>query len=242
MFVNTFIEKQSIVYDLNFWTKLVCFSLLLPLASFLSPTDLLPLLTAIFILVFLLSKINFLNFWKSVRVYILSITVGLAALSTIFYTGALQERIIYGAVLAVRFSLLISFGVLFSMVTNPIEIPSGFMQARIPHKYGVTLMVAYRMMPLLSKKITTIVNAQKARGASFKFSVKHLGKFFYQLASLMVPLLHSTLEMSVRLSDALISRGYDPDGEITITPAKSSFYDFLLVTLSTFALIICILW
>lgn len=229
MITTSYIQKSSIIHSLNFWTKLICLSLILPLVAFISSAKWLPLLVFVFITIFTLSRIGFQRFWRMVKVYIISITVGLLILSLLFSSGNGQEKIISALVLALRFSLLISFGMLFSAVTNPIEIPAGFMQIKIPHKFGVTLMVAYRMMPLLSKKIKTIIDAQKGRGASFRLSLKKPSRFFYQIISLIIPLLHATLEMSVRLSDALISRGYNPEGKITVPPARSNIYDLCLL-------------
>lgn len=240
MITTSYIQKSSIIHGLNFWTKLLCLSLILPLATFISSAKWLPLLVFVFITIFTLSKISSQRFWRMVKVYIISITVGLLILSLLFSSGNSQEKIISGLVLASRFSLLISFGVLFSAVTNPIEIPAGFMQIKIPHKFGVTLMVAYRMMPLLSKKIKTIIDAQRGRGASFRLSLKKPSRFFYQIISLAIPLLHATLEMSVRLSDALISRGYNPEGKITVPPARSSIYDLCLLGISIGIVIVSI--
>jgi energy-coupling factor transporter transmembrane protein EcfT len=90
------------------------------------------------------------------------------------------------------------------------------------------------MMPLISNKISVIVAAQKARGASFRFSLSKIELFFKQLFSLIIPILHATLEMSVRLSDALISRGYDPDGKISYPTNKWGFYDYGLTFISLF--------
>lgn len=227
-----------IVKNLNFWTKLICFSLVLPLATFIVKEKWLLLISLLLAISIGLSNIGFKKFWRMTGVYIISITIGLLIMSCLFSWNNWQPALFQGLILAIRFSLLISFGMFFSLVTDPIEIPSGFMQARIPHKYGVTLMVAYRMMPLLSKKIITIIEAQKIRGASFKFSFRQPVKFFYQLLSLVIPLLHSTLEMSVKLSDALISRGYNPDAKITIPPIRSSFYDFCLFSI-TLTVLVC---
>lgn len=241
MTLNVYIQKSSIIHNLNFWTKLLCLSLILPLTVFVSPVKWLPALFFFFIIVFMLSKISFSKFWKTTKLYIVSITIGLLILSLFFTAGAISERIFSGLILALRFALLISFGILFSLVTNPIEIPAGFMQIKIPHKFGVTLMVAYRMMPLLSQKLKTIVEAQKARGASFRLSFKKPNKFFFQLTSFAIPLLHATLEMSVRLSDALISRGYDPEGKITVPEAKWEVFDFVLISFSLLLLVVNIL-
>ena len=71
------------------------------------------------------------------------------------------------------------------MVTNPIEFPMGFLQVGIPHRFGVTLMVGYRMMPLLSKKISTIIDAQKSRGAEFKLGKGILNRIFSLIFGLL---------------------------------------------------------
>lgn len=230
MIKQLFVQKASVIHDLDFWTKFLCLLLLFPLSTFIAPVKFLPLLIAIFIAILLLSKIGLEKFWQNTRLYHIPITIGVVLLSLVFSPGVLQERFLYGAILAIRFILLISFGVLFSMVTNPIEIPGGFLRAKLPHKYGITLMVGYRMMPLISDKIATIIDAQKARGAEIKLSLKALPKLPPIFASLLVPILHSTLETSVRLSDTLISRGYNPDGKITVPRTKLGILDvFLLI-------------
>lgn len=224
-----FIQKASVVHALNFWTKFLCLLLLLPLSAFVSPAKFLPIIALGFIILLLVSKIGAEKFWQNTKLYHIPITIGIILLSLAFSPGMLKARLLTGLILAIRFILLISFGVLFSMVTNPIEIPGGFLQARLPHKYGITLMVGYRMMPLISDKISKVIDAQRARGADIKLSFKNLPKLVPLVSSLMVPILHSTLETSVRLSDTLISRGYNPDGKITVPPTKLGLSDFLFL-------------
>lgn len=232
MIKEVYIQRASAVHSLNFWVKFLCLLLVLPLASFISSPELLGFLVFTFILLLFLSKIGLRKFWRLSKLYLVGITTGVILLSALFSLGAWQERVILGLILALRFILLISFGLLFSAVTNPIEIPIGFLQAKIPHKFGITLMVGYRMMPLLTQKIQTIINAQKARGAKVGLSLKTLPHLPYVLVSLAVPVLHSTLEMSVRLSDALISRGYNPEGKITVPPGRIKSTDFVFFTVS----------
>ncbi|MFH2020763.1 MAG: energy-coupling factor transporter transmembrane component T [archaeon] len=227
-----YIEKASVVHSLNFWTKFVCLLLILPLISFIAKTTALPYLILFFVLILLLSKIPLIKFWKTTKGYVIPIFISLIVLSILFSEGTINEKLISGLYLATRFVLLISYGILFSMVTNPIEFPMGFLQIGIPHRFGVTLMVGYRMMPLLSKKISTIIDAQKARGADFKFNILKFGDFFQRIFSLIIPIIHSTLETSVKLSDTLLSRGYDPYGKITRIPFKIRAADIILVLFS----------
>ena len=237
MNTNLFIQGNSVIHNLNFWTKFLCLLLLLPLASFIAKPNFLPILVVILLIILALSKIGLDKFWKVSKLYIISISVGVLLLSLLFTAGSLEAKLLEGLTLAVRFILLISFGMLFSNVTNPIEIPLGFLQARIPHKYGITLMVGLRMMPLLSGKVQTVVDAQKGRGADFRFSIREPGQFFVRVSSLLIPILHFTLESSVQLSDTLISRGYNPDGKISNPPLKWNLADISLLLISIFLLV-----
>ena len=212
--------------------------LILPLAGILTSVRVLPLIV-IFLLVFLaLSKISFKTFWSMTKSYSVPITIGVVVLSLALSEGTILVRLEDGLIFAVRFIVLISFGVLFAMTTNPIEIPTGMMKVKIPHKYGVTIMVGYRMMPLISKKIKTVIDAQRARGAEIRFSFKKFGKFVTNLLSLMIPILHSTLETSVKLSETLISRGYNPDGKITVPPSQFNKWDYIFSGVSLAILVL----
>jgi energy-coupling factor transporter transmembrane protein EcfT len=170
--------------------------------------------------------------------YNIPIIIGVVILSLLLSEGAMIERLESGLIFAVRFIMLISFGVLFAMTTNPIEIPTGMMKAKIPHKYGVILMVGYRMMPLINKKIKTVIDAQRARGTEIKFSVRRFRQFVINLLSLMIPILHSTLETSVKLSETLISRGYDPNGKITLPPTRFNTWDYIFLVISVSVLLL----
>jgi len=234
---SIYIEQSSLIHNLNFWTKFICLLLILPLVSFIAKTELLSYLVGLFVLILILSKIPLSKFLKTTKGYVIPIFIGLIILSLIFSEGSINQKLVSGSLLAVRFVLLISFGILFSMVTNPIEFPIGFLQVGIPHRFGVTLMVGYRMMPLLSKKISTIIHAQKARGADFNLRLTKIGSFFQRIFSLIIPIIHSTLETSVKLSDTLLSRGYDPYGKITKPIISFHLQDFFAYFISIILMI-----
>jgi len=158
----------------------------------------------------------------------------------IFSQDILLNRLIKGLILSIRIINLTCFGVLFAMVTNPIEIPTGLLKAKIPHKYGVTAMIAFRMLPLISQKIKNIIDAQRARGSKLRLSIRNLPGLIPQLICLLVPILHSTLETSVELSNTLISRGYNPNGRITVSQSKFKRNDYALFLLSGLFLV-CII-
>lgn len=240
MFNNLYIQKRSIIHSLNFWTKFLCFSLILPLTAFVSVPKVIPLLVTLLLFVLYLSRISYVRFWQLIKIYAISLSIGIIILSLAFSQGPFIDRALQGIVLSTRFILLISFGILFAAVTNPIEIPAGFLQTKIPHKYGITLMVGYRLMPLLSQKIQTIIDAQRARGAKIDLSLQNLPRLPLAISALAIPVLHSTLETSVRLSDALISRGYDPEGKITPLPMRFGPLDLIFISTTLVALVIAV--
>jgi energy-coupling factor transport system permease protein len=241
MITTVYIEKKSIVHDLDFWTKFLCMLLILPLAGIIAPVKILSVIVAFMFAFLLLSKISLKTFWNMTKSYNVPITIGVVVLSLLLSEGTINQRFESGLIFAVRFIVLISFGVLFAMVTNPIEIPTGMMRAKIPHKYGVTVMVGYRMLPLISSKIRTVIDAQRARGAEIKFSIKRIHKFILSMMSLIIPILHSTLETSVKLSETLISRGYNPNGNITVPPSRFTGWDYAFIGVSIGILILVFL-
>lgn len=232
-----YIQKISLIHELNFWTKFICLLVLTPISAFLAPPKLLLIIVFFFIVLLFTSKISLKKIWNLTKFYNIPIATGVILLALIFSQDILLNRLIEGLILSLRFIILICFGVLFAMVTNPIEIPTGMLKARIPHKYGITVMLAFRMLPLISQKIKNIIDAQRARGSSLKLNIKSLPRLLPRLISLMVPILHSTLETSIEFSDTLISRGYNPNGKITIPPSKFKKSDYVLLLFSGLLLV-----
>lgn len=237
MIKDIYIKKKSTIHDLDFWTKFLCMLLILPLAGIIAPLKILPIIVIFLFIFLIMSKISLKTFWNMTKSYNIPITIGVILLSLLLSGGTLLERFMDGLIFSIRFIVLISFGVLFAMTTNPIEIPMGLMKARIPHKYGITVMVGYRMLPLISQKIGKVIDAQKARGAEISFSLRNFRGFIIRLISLVVPILHSTLESSVKLSETLISRGYNPDGKITLPPSKIKKNDWIFLITSVLILL-----
>lgn len=205
----------------------------LPLASFLSGEFILGAILLSLVAIAVAVRVKTGRFFGQSLVYVLPVAVSVFILYFIF-ERQMPLVSVFGeaAILSLRFALAIASGVLFSLATDPMEFPLGFMQARIPHRFGVSLMVSYRMMPLLSKKISTVVDAQRGRGASFNFNISHPLSLLYRFNSLVIPIIYNTLSMSVRISDTLIARGYDPYGKMSFPPAKIGVADIVILSIS----------
>jgi len=227
-----FIEKHSMIHALDFWTKFLCLLLLIPLAAFLSKPVLLLLLVAISAALVSLSKVPLKTFLDVSKSYIVPVSLAAMVLALSFSEDGVWDRLMQGVHLSLKFSILVGLGVLFPMVTSPLEMPQGFLRARLPHKYGVTLMVAFRMLPLIVQKASNVFDAQRARGAKVEWSLRAVPRFLPHMMALIIPMIYSTLEVAVNLSDTLVSRGYDPSGKITVPPTKIKSGDISLLLVS----------
>jgi energy-coupling factor transport system permease protein len=171
------------------------------------------------LVIFLLSNIGTRMVWNAVKPYFIASILGVTVLSIIFCGEASWlSATLNGLELGVKFIVLIFLGILFSMTTSPIEIVLGLVRVGLPHYYGITVMVAFRMLPIVSQKIQNVVDAQRARGAKIDLRFQALPMLPAHIAALVVPVLHSTLETSVEFAEVLISRGYDPNRPVTLPP------------------------
>ena len=229
---DIYIKKNTIIHNLNFWTKFICFLLILPICSLLvQPLSLVYMLSLLILLIFV-SKVGLKYFLKLTLPYYLIILFTIIILSLIFNENGIKIRVFDGILKSIRYCVLISFGIFFSITTSPLEIPFGMRQVGIPHRFGIIVMVGFRVFPLIINKVKNIIDAQKARGVDF--NIIH-GKFtnnFKKYFSLLIPIFHSTLKTSIEISDTLISRGYNPYGKIYAPPLKFNFWDFLIGLIS----------
>ncbi len=242
MINKLYLSKSSKVHDLDFWTKFVNFLLLIPLSAFFAGPTILIIIIALTLLLVKLSRLSFRQFMNSIKqsIFLISMAVGISVFG--FSNTPVELRLLQWLEFTSRFFVIISLGVLYGKVTNPIEIPRGFLRARIPHKYGITLMVAIRMIPEVEEKLSNVLDAQRTRGVNFELRGSGLLKFFRQIFALLIPMIYLTLEASVDLSDTVLTRGYNPEGYITVPPAKFGSFDILIYLTALTFLFVAILY
>lgn len=159
---------------------------------------------------------------QGVRRSILPIAVGLFVLHLAFGSYDGIEFFLSWLLNSARFIFLLSFGLLFVESTKPIEIPQALVRSRVPHKYGMALMIGYRTVPLIASRMQAIIMTQRGRGAQWSWHLRSLHRMPRMLLALMVPAVYSSLEISMALSDTLYVRGYRPDRPISLPPRGGS--------------------
>jgi len=238
MLESLYLARGAGVNQLSLWTKVVVFLIIIPLCAFVGVIWSLPLLLLLVMALTVWTIIGLRLLWVYLRVYLILFIVSIITLSYIFTPGSPVDRIIAASIWLVRFFIVLLAAVIFSIATDPMEIPMGMVNVGIPHKYGVTLMVAIRMLPLISLNLRKVAQAQRSRGMIW--GVRH-GRWRFILSNIMaliVPCILTTLEASVALSETLTTRGYSPDSQITRRPFTTGRLDWLFVGVTIIVLVI----
>lgn len=235
-----FFSSLSDVHSLNLWIKFSVLLMILPGVLFLIEPIFL-FIPALFILFLIIaSKINFFILWLQSRTFLFFFFIGTIIFSIFFGKGEFMNRLYDGLIWALRFDLVILSAIFLTIIIDPIEIPMAMNQIGIPHRFGITIMVAIRMIPLIKSGIVNVIFAQKARGLNWSINYKNITKFPFKLISLMVPIVFLSLEASVSLSDTLIARGYNPYGSITKRPFKWKKFDIYICIISILLILVFI--
>ncbi len=148
-----------------------------------------------------------------------------AALNILFYKGETvyfswgivcisKEGLIFCAFLVTRLFLLVICSSLLTYTTTPVDLTDGLESLLTPlkwihfpvHELALIMSIALRFIPILMDETERIMNAQKARGASFDSGgpIKRIRA----IVPVLIPLLLSAFRRADELGDAMDARCY----------------------------------
>ena len=211
----------SIFFQFHLWSTTILLS-----AAFL----------ILFILMMLISRVSFLEIFKSLKsmwfliVFLLVIYVFIpnkAYEGTPICYQFNEHYAIYWAsfyqcgYIILRIILLFCLTMVLTSTTKPMDLTYAFEWYMTPlklvrfpvHETAMTLSIALRFIPTLLDETERIMKAQESRGVDFGRG--GLGKKFKAIVSLIIPLFVSAIQRSEELSDAMEARGYDPRAKRT---------------------------
>lgn len=141
-------------------------------------------------------------------------------LAILFAVQWAYHGVLEGAVVIVRFAILILFAALVSLTTRVSEMLETIMSAVRPLAYvgisptkvGLAFALAIRFIPVIAEQFEEVREAQRARGLERSYR------------AIAVPLIVRTLKMATEIGDAIEARSFDPDDarKFSIWPAKRS--------------------
>lgn len=223
--LGQYMPGDSFLHRLDPRTKFISL-LLLMITTFLIKTFLaLALLSAIFFLALILSRLSWSYVFRGVRSFIwlflfsaavhLFFTPGPSlpffpiGFIDITWTGA--EK---GIMVASQLFLAILLSSLMTLTTSPLQLSHGLEKLIYPLKrfhvpvedFSMMTMLAIKFIPILLGEANRIIKAQSARGVDFES-----GNFFRRaknMVPILTPLFHSVFKRADDLAIALLARGY----------------------------------
>ena len=217
------------------------------------------LLDVFLLIVVLISRVPPLKVLKSVRA-VLFLVLFTVIMSVLFYATKTEEPLwqwhfikIYkqGLINAARMGLRLVFLVLgpslLTLTTTPVELTDGLESLLKPlamiklpvHELAIIMSIALRLIPTLLEETEKIMNAQKARCASF--DTGNIFKRAKALLPVLIPLFVSSFRRADELADAMDSRCYrGAKGRTRMKVLKLRARDFVaaFVMLALFAVIL----
>lgn len=182
--------------------------------------------TLIFILAFsLVSKVPITKILKSVKR--ITVILVITALLNLFFvkTGKAIAHwwiftitdygLNYAIMMALRLTFLVIGTTFLTLTTTPTELTDGLESLMTPLKYvkipvhdiAVIMSIALRFIPTLMEETQKIMNAQKARGATF--DTGHLHQRAKALLPVLIPLFVNAFRRADELAFALDARCYN---------------------------------
>ena len=168
-----YIYRNSIVHKLDPRTKiawLVGLSFLVFLTN--SKKSILFMLGLVLLIVFL-SKLPLRNVWQSSKVFIIFFTIANVILFSLLL-WSVKQGVIDGIFFSIKFLVLIISSIVFAMSTSPRDLMLSLTKMKVPYELAFMLTLAIRFVPVITREINHVIDAQKARAHKIKFSLRQL--------------------------------------------------------------------
>ena len=149
----------------------------------------------------------FLAAWLTLLSFVIwptYITTG-THVANVWFAEITTDGMLFGLAMGFRISIMIFAAGLWMMVTSPQQLAAGLLKMGLPHKAGVALSSAIRFIPFMNAERTTIMEAQRARGADLNAGgpVRRVAR----AAPALVPLFSRAFVTAQNLSVAMDARG-----------------------------------
>jgi len=226
-------SKNSIIHRLDPRSKLIYVIIMFILA--LARGDLIYLL-----IVFIMSLIPiflgkiFHNFIASLRASIFFIVL-IILINYIF-----SFNIFLAISLTLRFLILISSFIVFSITTSPDDLALALYRTRFPYDFVLTFNLSIRFIPTVFRDAINIIDAQRSRGLETQ---KGFLKRIRNYLPIIIPLIVVGIRRAINVAESMEARGFGATKKpTTLYELKFTLIDyfFIISSLLLFSLIFLI--
>ncbi|MEH7238744.1 energy-coupling factor transporter transmembrane component T family protein [Bacillus sp. JJ1562] len=252
-----YIERKSAVHQLTGATKLICLLLWSSAAMLTYDTRILLFLFGFSLFIFLVSKIKL----KEISFVLLFILLFLLLNNLAIYAFSPQEGVnIYGTShvlvefvgrynitleqlfyqfnITIKYFTVIPAALLFIVTTNPSEFAASLNRVGISYRISYAVALALRYIPEVQRDFWNIARSQQARGIDMSKN-ERLHKRIKNVASILIPLILSSLDKIETISNAMELRGFGKNKKRTWYSLRSfQIADYVTVVIFIAILII----
>jgi energy-coupling factor transport system permease protein len=145
--------------------------------------------------------------------------------------GLFLEGTAYVSIWTTRLAITIIAALTTYLTTHPSDLATILLKSRVPHKFTYAFLSAIQLIPIFTKEISTIYQAQVSRGLGipegFKERIRKLGFLLRSFAVLVVPLTLGAINQSQIRAIALESRGFSaPVKKVMLRDPRFGWVDY----------------
>lgn len=143
------------------------------------------------------------------------------------------ETLFYALTLSLKYISILPITLLFLFTTHPSTFASSLNRIGVSYKIAYAVNIALRYIPDVNEEVKNIINAQEARGVIFKRSDGSIFTIMKNYATVLVPLLISSLQRVEVVSNAMDLRGFGKYKTRTwYNRRKFEIYDLIFLLLA----------
>ncbi len=142
------------------------------------------------------------------RTWVRTLRLVLAMTAIVFVISLVSFDLHVALTTCIRLIALVITFFVFFQTTAPEDLGNGLVKMGIPYPFAFILTGAMQFVPVMTRKVRDIVDAQRSRGIPVGWDLTG----WRYLPALLTPLLVQSLKLSDELAEAMESRGFGRPG------------------------------
>jgi energy-coupling factor transport system permease protein len=167
-----------------------------------------------------------------------SLPMILPMVGLVFVISLLSYDLTLASLLALRLLNLLTVSLVFFQKITPEEVGDAIRKLGIPYEWSFIMTTSMRYVPLISRRIRQIVDAQRSRGIDLRPRLRNVPNFM----ALLMPLLVQSFLLSEELAMAMESRGFRSQGRSFRKEYRIAPWEFLFMILCLGSTIVLACW
>lgn len=133
-----------------------------------------------------------------------------------------------------RLVAIVSAFFLFFQTTLPEDLGNALVKMGVPYAFAFILTSSMQFVPVISKKLQNIIDAQRSRGIRLERDMASLQNY----PALLMPLLIQSFKLSDELAEAMEARGFSRPGRTFLRDYRLRALDWLVLSGAAIVLVV----